>query len=82
MTTRPHKHDHPHSDPEQEDGLRRAQKLAMFLEAHFGDPELHWPDETKITEGTDEEEPTFWIRVDDHEASIELVSLVSNMLRS
>ena len=35
-----------------------------------------------VEEGVDEEEPTFWIRVDDHEASIQLFSLVSKQIAS
>jgi cleavage and polyadenylation specificity factor subunit 3 len=39
-------HTHPHADVEGEpSSVTRIQRLAMFLEAHFGEVELHMPDE-------------------------------------
>ena len=73
MTTTPHSHDHsddthppdhhhPHAEPEADDSsVTRISRLAMFLEAHFGDVEFHMPDVDKEKEvekekGEDEEE--------------------------
>ena len=58
----------------------RIQRLGMFLEAHFGDVEYHMPDEDMG--GEDEEpipqgEPSFLIQLDDAEARINLLSMVT-----
>ncbi|KAH6897627.1 mRNA 3'-end-processing protein YSH1 [Coprinopsis sp. MPI-PUGE-AT-0042] len=58
LTTGKHSHSHehhahPHADLEGEpSSVTRIQRLAMFLEAHFGEVELHMPDED-----AEEEEP-------------------------
>lgn len=79
-----HKHKHPHANAEGElSSMTRVQRLAMFLEAHFGEVEFHQPDE----EGSDseereagersDEEPSLLVRLDEADARIDLISLVS-----
>ncbi|KAF5351858.1 hypothetical protein D9756_007708 [Leucocoprinus leucothites] len=79
-----HKHEHPHANAEGElASMTRVQRLAMFLEAHFGEVEFHQPDE----EGSDseekeagernDEEPSLLVRLDEADARIDLISLVS-----
>ena len=62
MTTHPHNHTHspehahPHADIVGESAaVTRIQRLAWFLEAHFGDVELHMPEEGDEAEPDDEE---------------------------
>ncbi|KAF7793827.1 hypothetical protein EIP86_004948 [Pleurotus ostreatoroseus] len=86
LTTHPHshshapKHAHPHADTE--DGnpaLTRIRNLAMFLEAHFGEVELHMPETSMESEqGEDGNEPTLLVRLDEADAKINLLSMVSN----
>ncbi len=79
----PHKHKHPHANTEGElASMTRVQRLAMFLEAHFGEVEFHQPDE----DGSDaeekeqgersDEEPSLLVRLDEADARIDLISLV------
>ena len=85
VTTHPHshshapKHAHPHADTE--DGnpaLTRIRNLAMFLEAHFGEVELHMPEASMDSEqGNDNHEPTLLVRLDEADAEINLLSMVS-----
>lgn len=105
MTTTPHSHSHsddahshaphkhPHADPEGDaSSVTRIQRLAMFLEAHFGDVELHMPDEDGEDEerekGEDEEEaeianePSLLVELDEAMAKINLKTLVSAQLSS
>ncbi|KAF5338507.1 hypothetical protein D9611_013233 [Ephemerocybe angulata] len=81
----PHQH-HPHADPDSEaSSVMRIQRLAMFLEAHFGEIELHMPDDDEVPEaaekGQDEEdavtsnEPSFIVTLDEAVARIALLSL-------
>jgi len=64
-----HSHSHPHADSEHKSSsVTRIQRLAMFLEAHFGDVELHEPTE-------DGGEASFWVRLDDSHAQISLISM-------
>lgn len=59
----------------------RIQRLGMFLEAHFGDVEYHMPDEDMPAEGeepTSLGEPSFLIQLDDAEARINLLSMVTS----
>lgn len=85
MTTQPHEHSHPvselhpHADPEGElSPVVRIQRLAMFLEAHFGEVELHMPDEStdEPEQGEDDREPSLLVRLDDVDARINLHTLV------
>ncbi|KAJ3560193.1 hypothetical protein NP233_g10999 [Leucocoprinus birnbaumii] len=77
-----HKHKHPHANAEGDlASMTRVQRLAMFLEAHFGEVEFHQPDE----EGSDseekeagersDEEPSLLVRLDEADARIDLISL-------
>lgn len=79
-----HLHKHPHANQEGDSAsMTRVQRLAMFLEAHFGEVEFHQPDE----EGSDaeekeqgersDEEPSLLVRLDEADARIDLISLVS-----
>ena len=58
----------------------RIQRLAMFLEAHFGEVELHMPDEEdaqELEQGEDEQhDPSLIVRLDEVAATINLLSLV------
>ena len=58
----------------------RIQRLGLFLEAHFGDVEYHIPDEDmgiEQEEPTPRGEPSFLIQLDDAEARINLLSMVT-----
>ncbi|KAF9244893.1 Pre-mRNA 3'-end-processing endonuclease polyadenylation factor C-term-domain-containing protein [Melanogaster broomeanus] len=46
LTTQSCSHAHAHADSHSEPSYTRIQRLAWFLEAHFGEVELHMPDET------------------------------------
>jgi hypothetical protein len=50
----------------------------MFLEAHFGDVELHMPEETvgDPEQGEDSNEPSLLVSLDDADARINLTSMV------
>ncbi|OBZ68081.1 Endoribonuclease YSH1 [Grifola frondosa] len=87
LTTHPHshvhshapEHPHPHSDTHGEDEnpqMIRIQRLAWFLEAHFGEAELHMPEETDEPEqGEDSHEPSLLVRLDEADALINLLSM-------
>ena len=89
MTTHPHKHTHqpdhphPHADADEEDAARlRIQRLAWFLEAHFGDVELHMPEaQDEAEHGEDEAEPALLVTLDEADAVINLLSMVSSISR-
>ena len=49
----------------------------MFLEAHFGEVELHMPEEPESGED-DHRDPSLLVVLDDAEAQISLVTLVSS----
>jgi len=73
-----HTHTHPHADPEDESSsVMRIQRLAMFLEAHFGEVELHMPDaaEEEPEQGEDDHEPSLLVQLDDAQARISLITL-------
>lgn len=73
-------HIHPHADPEGESAsVTRIARLAMFLEAHFGEVELHMPeasDEEEQELGEDDKQPSLLVRLDDADAQISLITLV------
>lgn len=76
-----HTHPHPHSDIYQDDYMVRVQRLAMFLDAHFGDIELYIPEESESkpdeeVEGQDI--PGIVVRLDDADAFIDLSTMVSS----
>ncbi|TFY63158.1 hypothetical protein EVJ58_g3409 [Rhodofomes roseus] len=85
LTTQPHSHSHapehphPHADIEDESGpVTRIRRLAMFLEAHFGEVELHMPedaDEHEHEQGEDSNEAALLVRLDEADALINLVTL-------
>jgi cleavage and polyadenylation specificity factor subunit 3 len=58
--------------------VTRIKRLAWFLEAHFGEVELHMPEESQeeLEQGEDDNEPSLLVRLDDAIAQINLVSLV------
>ena len=87
-------HPHPHADVDDKSTeSTRIRRLAMFLEAHFGDVELHMPEEASSEpqekEPTDDDqaeseepkdqEPALLITMDDAEAVISLGSLVCHV---
>lgn len=68
---------HPHAD--RPDPVTRIKRLAWFLEAHFGEVELHMPEDEPQEEreqGEDDHEPSLLVRLDEASAQINLVSLV------
>jgi len=74
-----HSHSHPHADVDDESStVTRIQRLAMFLEAHFGEVELHMPDgsDEEREQGEDDNEASLLVRLDEADARINLVSLV------
>lgn len=94
VTTHPHSHDHshdhshapvlphPHADVEGEQAATiRIQRLAMFLEAHFGEVELHQPDDEAADAelGENPAEPALLVRLDEADAVINLVSMVGSL---
>ncbi|PSS37824.1 hypothetical protein PHLCEN_2v292 [Hermanssonia centrifuga] len=70
-------HPHPHADIEGESAVvTRIHRLAMFLEAHFGEVELHMPEETgEVEQGEDSHEPSLLVRLDEADALVNLLSL-------
>lgn len=88
MTTNSHSHSHahahgeashPHADPDGKSSERiRISRLAMFLEAHFGEIEFHMPDADDDDHelGEDEHGASLLVRLDEAEAQISLVNLV------
>ena len=92
VTTNPHKHAHPpahphvHADADAESAARvRIQRLAWFLEAHFGDVELHMPDDVEADAAADEPgsgEPALLVTLDEADAVINLLSMVRAFLVS
>ncbi|KAH9946990.1 beta-lactamase-like protein [Amylocystis lapponica] len=87
MTTQPHAHAHAHAPPHRHPhadadagvptaAVTRIQRLAMFLEAHFGEVELHMPEEPAEPEqGEASHEPSLLVRLDEADALVNLVSL-------
>ena len=69
---------HPHAESERD--LERVQRLAMFLESHFGEVHMSVPEPEKgQEEGQDGEapEPVLLIRLDEADALVHLRSMVS-----
>ena len=84
VTTHKHTHDHPHphadkADPE-EAAMNRVTRLAMFLETHFGDVELHMPEKPSGKENEHDADPDdipgLLVNQDDAEAFVNLTDLV------
>ncbi|KAF8135737.1 beta-lactamase-like protein, partial [Boletus edulis] len=82
LTTQACSHQHPHADSDSESSYTRLQRLAWFFEAHFGEVELHMPEESEQGEEEHEQgedtsrDPALIVRVDDADAHINLVSLL------
>lgn len=87
MTTSSHSHSHsesassqhPHGDPDGASySVIRIQRLAMFLEAHFGEVELHMPETNDDKQELEEphQDPSLLVQLDDADAEINLISLV------
>lgn len=81
VTTNAHVHSHSHSHPHADSGgesssVTRIQRLAMFLEAHFGEVELHMPEVNLDEPVEDESEASFLVRLDDAHAEISLIKMV------
>lgn len=80
VTTQPahsHSHSHPHADADiVRADMTRIQRLVMFLEAHFGDVELHMPDEVEYDQDEQGHEPSLLISLDEADARINLISMV------
>jgi len=82
LTTQKHSHDHssphPHADPEALNStVTRIQRLATFLEAHFGEIEYHRPEgfDEGSEHGEVEQEPSLLVRLDEADAQVNLLSL-------
>ncbi|KAG7449534.1 Metallo-hydrolase oxidoreductase [Guyanagaster necrorhizus] len=88
LTSQEHSHEHPdayehpHADPDPDDdttSMKRIQRLIMFLEAHFGEVELHMPEELDEEEqepGGPGNEPSLLVQLDEADARISLVSMI------
>lgn len=57
----------------------RIQRLAMFLEAHFGEVELHFPEDDQEEQRSEDEEPSLLIRLDEADALVNLATLVRTL---
>ena len=84
VTTQPHAHRHPHALGTDEDLTSRIRRLSMFLESHFGDIELHTghdldpkPEHEGLSNG-----PRLIIKVDGTDACVDLLTLVSTVIKS
>jgi len=81
LTSQKHSHTHhPHADSHEGDpSITRIQRIVWFLEAHFGDVELHMPEAGGEQEQGENNEPALIVRMDDSgetDAHINLVTLV------
>jgi len=80
VTSNPHTHEHVHPHADSESDLERVQRLAMFLESHFGEVHMNVPEPDKGNEGSQDEEapePVLLIRLDEADALVHLGSMVS-----
>ncbi|EJF65154.1 Metallo-hydrolase/oxidoreductase [Dichomitus squalens LYAD-421 SS1] len=72
----PPEHRHPHADITDESApVTRIQRLCWFLEAHFGDVELHMPEEDDAEQSEDAPEPSLLVTLDEADAVINLLSM-------
>lgn len=95
-SSEPPSHPHPHADVIDEKADKSAEntrirRLAMFLEAHFGDVELHMPEEPSSDSKDEQEnpeeppkdqEPALLVTMDEAEAIISLGSLVRRVSKT
>ena len=80
MTSAPHVHEHVHPHADSESDLERVQRLAMFLESHFGEVHMNVPEPEKSNDDGQDEgapEPVLLIRLDEADALVHLGSMVS-----
>ena len=59
--------------------MKRVGKIAMFLEAHFGDIELHMPEENPTEDaeqGEEEHDASLLVRLDEADATVNVATLV------
>jgi len=62
--------------------MTRIRRLVMFLQAHFGNVELHIPEEIEgdPEQGEDSNEPSLLVSLDEADARINLISMVCGLL--
>ncbi|KAG1766931.1 beta-lactamase-like protein [Suillus occidentalis] len=81
LTSQQHSHTHhPHSDHHEGDqSITRIQRIAWFLDAHFGDVELHMPEEggEQDQDQSEKSEPALIVRMDDSGESDAYINLVT-----
>lgn len=81
LTSQQHSHTHhPHSDHHEGDqSITRIQRIAWFLDAHFGDVELHMPEEGGEQDQyqSEKSEPALIVRMDDSGESDAYINLVT-----
>ncbi|KAI0743756.1 beta-lactamase-like protein [Daedaleopsis nitida] len=83
LTTHSHNHTHtpehrhPHADIVDESAeVTRIQRLAWFLEAHFGEVELHMPEDgDEMEQGEDAQGPSLLVTLDEADAVINLTTM-------
>ncbi|KIP11636.1 hypothetical protein PHLGIDRAFT_99467 [Phlebiopsis gigantea 11061_1 CR5-6] len=69
-------HPHPHADTDDEKASgTRIQRLAMFLEAHFGEVEFHMPDIASDEQPEEPPQPALLVRLDEADALINLMTM-------
>lgn len=83
LTSQQHSHTHhPHSDHHEGDqSITRIQRIAWFLDAHFGDVELHMPEEggeqDQDQDQSEKSESALIVRMDDSGESDAYINLVT-----
>lgn len=83
LTSQQHSHTHhPHSDHHEGDqSITRIQRIAWFLDAHFGDVELHMPEEggeqDQDQDQSEKSQPALIVRMDDSGESDAYINLVT-----
>lgn len=83
LTSQQHSHTHhPHSDHHEGDqSITRIQRIAWFLDAHFGDVELHMPEEggeqEQDQDQSEKSQPALIVRMDDSGESDAYINLVT-----
>lgn len=83
LTSQQHSHTHhPHSDHHEGDqSITRIQRIAWFLDAHFGDVELHMPEEggeqEQEQDQSEKSQPALIVRMDDSGESDAYINLVT-----
>lgn len=76
VTTQQCSHAHSHADAGEREPYRQAERIAWFLEAHFGDIQLLYPPESgRDEQGSDAEAI---VRVDNVDAHVDLITMVQS----